>query len=78
MDARLSPTLATGVAQLPRLSARWLPAASRPQQMCGLRTPLQTNVDPYHLAAAGESCLIFFAVYEFRLWHFDIGAVDLQ
>ena len=34
------------VAQLPRLSTRWLPAAGRPPEMCGLRTRLRTDADP--------------------------------
>ena len=37
--------LAGCVAQLPGLSARWLPAAGRTPQMCGLRTRLRTDVD---------------------------------
>jgi len=51
------------VAQLPRLSARWLPAASRPPEMCGLRNGPGTDVNPprvelpsagaYRLAAPG-------------------------
>ena len=34
------------VAQLHRLSARWLPAAGRPPEMCGLRTRPRTDVHP--------------------------------
>ena len=34
------------VAQLPRLYARWLPAAGRPPEMCGLLTRPRTDVDP--------------------------------
>ena len=30
----------------PRLSARWLPAAGRPPEICGLRTRPRTDVDP--------------------------------
>jgi len=46
------------VAQLPRLSARWLPAAVRPPEMCGLRTRPRTDVDPPRVglpSAAGIS-----------------------
>ena len=34
------------VAQLPRLSARWLPAGGRPPDMCGRRTRPRTDVAP--------------------------------
>ena len=34
------------VAQLPRLSARWLPATGRPPEMCGLWTRPWMEVDP--------------------------------
>ena len=30
----------------PRLLARWLPAAGRPPEMCGLRTRPRTDIDP--------------------------------
>ena len=58
------------VAQLPSLSARWLPAAGRPPEMCGLRARPRTNVDPprvelhrrvggYRLAAPGAiTCFV--------------------
>jgi len=40
----------------PRLSARWLPAAGRPPDMCGLRTRPWTEVDPLQvkLPSAGH------------------------
>ena len=34
------------MAQLLRLQARWLPAAGRPPEMCGLRTRPRTDVEP--------------------------------
>ena len=57
--------------QLARLSARWLPAAGRPPEMCGLRTRPRTDVDPlrvelpsagaYRLAAPGAiTCFLLF------------------
>ena len=51
------------MAQLPRLSVRWLPADCRPPEVCGLQTRPRTDVDPprvelpsswaYRLAAPG-------------------------
>ena len=51
--------------------ARWLPAAGRPPEMCGLRTRPRTDVDPlrvelpsagaYRLAAPGAiTCFLLF------------------
>jgi len=44
------------VAQLPSLSARWLPAAGRPPEMFGLRTRPRMDVDPppVELPSAGD------------------------
>jgi len=64
----------------PKLWARWLPAASRPPKMCGLRTRPRTDVDPlrmelpsagaYRLAALGAiTCLLNVQITWLSYWY---------
>jgi len=52
------------VEQLPRLYVRWLPAAGRPPEMCGLRTRPRTDVDPPRVELpSGDNSLV-----RVRIW----------
>ena len=64
----------------PKLWARWLPAASRPPKMCGLRTRPRTDVNPlrmelpsagaYRLAAPGAiTCLLNVQITWLSYWY---------
>ena len=69
-DTAIRPSLYLSVClSQPRLQARWLPAAGRPPEMCGLRTRPRTDVDPPrvelpstagggHIVSAGDNLLL--------------------
>ena len=46
------------MAQLPRLSAHWLPTAGRPPETCGLQTRPRTDVDPPRVELSSAGTLV--------------------